>query len=79
MARFRGTIQGNRGEASRLGTKGSGLGVTCNGWNGGVSVYADVNTKDEDVFYIYATAGSGYGLGEGLICKLDQFGRAINN
>jgi len=78
MSRFRGTVQGGQGEASRLGTKKSGLQVNCNGWHGGVMVCADVNDKDEDVFYIYATAGSGYGSGEGLICKLDQFGRKID-
>ena len=57
MARFRATIQGNRGEASRLGTVKSGMAVTINGWEGGVHVIASV--KDgEDVFAIYATSGS---------------------
>jgi hypothetical protein len=38
MAQFRGVIAGQRGEASRLGSKSSGLTVHCNGWNGGVTV-----------------------------------------
>lgn len=38
MAQFRGTIQGFRGEASRLGSKDSGLHVTAASWQGAVSV-----------------------------------------
>jgi hypothetical protein len=38
MAHFYGTIQGNRGEASRLGSKDSGLDVTAASWQGAVSV-----------------------------------------
>lgn len=75
MAQFRGTIQGNRGEASRLGTKNSGLDVTCNGWHGGVSVYARYNKKTgKDEFAIYHTAGSGYGFSKliGTVCN-DEF------
>ncbi len=78
MSRFRGTVQGNRGEASRLGSKKNGLLTECNGWNGGVSVHAEVNDKDEDIFYVYATNGSGNGISEGLICKIDQFGWKIH-
>ncbi|KKL95909.1 hypothetical protein LCGC14_1849820 [marine sediment metagenome] len=38
MGHFRGTLRGNRGGASRLGTKGSGLDVTAASWEGAVSV-----------------------------------------
>lgn len=38
MAQFRGTIQGFRGEASRLGSKDSGLHVTAASWQGAVCV-----------------------------------------
>lgn len=38
MAQFRGTIQGFRGEASRLGSKDSGLHVTAASWEGAVRV-----------------------------------------
>lgn len=59
MAQFRGTVQGNRGEASRLGNKSSGLTVTCNGWNMGVKVVATYdNETDTDVFKVYKTGGS---------------------
>ena len=38
MGHFRGTLRGNRGGASRLGTKGGGLHVTAASWEGAVSV-----------------------------------------
>jgi hypothetical protein len=63
MARFRGTIQGSRGEASRLGTPRSGLVVTADGWDLGIAVYADVDPQDKekDVFKVYLTGGSNGG------------------
>jgi hypothetical protein len=36
MAHFYGTLQGWRGEASRLGTKTSGLETVAAGWNGAI-------------------------------------------
>lgn len=57
MAQYRATIRGQRGEASRLGFKTSGLYVTANGWNGGVSV--TVHHKDgKDHFKVVRTGGS---------------------
>jgi hypothetical protein len=38
MAHFYGTVQGQRGRASRLGSKQSGLDVTAASWQGAVSV-----------------------------------------
>ena len=38
MARYRGTVQGQRGGASRLGGTVSGLAVTANGWDVGARV-----------------------------------------
>lgn len=40
MAQFRGTLEGNRGSASRLGTKNSGLIGTVNGWHVGLTLNA---------------------------------------
>jgi hypothetical protein len=57
MARFRATIQGQRGEASRLGNGKTGIQGRVNGWHVGVRVSG--YTRDgEDVFAIYATGGS---------------------
>ncbi len=39
MAHFRGTVTGNRETASRLGSKGSGLVVEAQSWQGKVRVH----------------------------------------
>ena len=71
MAQFRGTIQGGRGTASRLGTKKSGLEIECNGWNSGVSVHAVHNLDTgKDEFEIFATGGSGHNQGQGYLGKV---------
>lgn len=57
MAQFRGTIQGNRGEASRLGTKNGGLTVTANGWDTGVRVELS-HRMGVDHVLVYRTGGS---------------------
>jgi len=46
MAHFYGTLQGQRGQASRLGGKGSGLQTYAASWQGAVSVrlYYDEET-----------------------------------
>lgn len=48
MARYRGTVKGMRGEASRLGGPGKGLHVTAATWAVRVSVdiWADSNDND---------------------------------
>jgi len=61
MAQFRGTVQGNRSETSRLGHKTSGLVTECNGWNVGVRCVARYNEEaGRDEIMIYETSGSGY-------------------
>ena len=50
MGHFRGTLGGNRGQASRLGTKSSGLYTTCNGWGVGCEASIHYNKElDKDV------------------------------
>ena len=62
MAHFYGEIQGNRGEATRMGTKNSGFRGHIRGWHVGGSVNCHYNdSKDRDEVSIYATGGSGYG------------------
>jgi len=58
MAQFIGKVQGNKGEATRLGTKTSGITVECNGWNSGVKVIGRVDENGNDVFTIVITSGS---------------------
>ena len=56
MARFRGTVQGSRGEASRLGHRH--ITTDANGWDCGVNVDGGNYGADHDRFEVYATGGS---------------------
>lgn len=68
MARFRATIKGQRGSASRLGSATSGIVANVNGWNLGIQVVAMDDRaatmeggkpgKDSDRFEVRATGGS---------------------
>jgi hypothetical protein len=68
MARFRGTIKGQRGEASRLGTLKSGLLVRANGWDIGGEVEMLVS-QGQDVVNIAITDGSNGGRGARTIAN----------
>jgi len=57
MPRFRATIRGNRGEASRLGSAKSGIKAEVNGWDLGVDVFAR-DEDGEDELHVYMTSGS---------------------
>ena len=78
MAEFRGTVQGNRGEASGLGHKNSGLVTECNTWQFGVkckAYYNDYHDKNEII--IYSTGGSGYNSSVEVIAIIDAEGVTI--
>lgn len=82
MAHFYGEIQGNRGEATRMGTKDSGFRGHIRGWHVGGSINCHYNeSKDRDEISIYATKGSnGYGS-EHLadVIELDSGSKIIVN
>ena len=62
MAHFYGTVQGGRGEASRLGTKKDGIHSSARGWKLGVDVQGNHTTVDDtafDQFTVDITGGSG--------------------
>jgi hypothetical protein len=65
MARYYGTVIGNRGEVSRLGSRDSGLRVTANGWNLGGEVI--MGSRDwfgngcRDVLHFHINTGSNNG------------------
>lgn len=62
MAHFYAEIQGNRGEATRMGTEKSGIYGHIRGWDVGISVYGGVDDNGEDSFDVWLTSGSnGYG------------------
>lgn len=52
-------MQGNREEASRLGTKSSGIETEAAGWRSGVFVRGLVGDDGLDVFLVTVTSGSG--------------------
>lgn len=61
MAQFRGTLEGQRGAASRLGSKKSGLNVTANGWNIGANVrlrHLKEDGRERDIMHVSVTGGS---------------------
>ena len=45
MSHFYGTLEGNRGTASRCGSKKSGMATNCASWEGRVSCHAYHNHK----------------------------------
>lgn len=57
MAQFRGTLEGNRGPASRLGTKQSGLNGTVNAWNVGANICARHDQNGDSIEFLL-TCGS---------------------
>ena len=61
MGHFRGTLQGQRGEASRLGTKKSGLSVEAASWEGRVRVRL-YHMDGHDYVYIYLDKPLGQGI-----------------
>lgn len=60
MSHFYGTVEGNRGAATRGGTKGSGLITTAAGWGGAimVRVYHDKEGVDRYVITLGPWKGS---------------------
>lgn len=79
MAQFRGVLRGQRGEASRLGTKSSGLTAHINGWNCGVDVELE-HLNDQDQVIVYLTGGSN-GRSRKVLFRgsVDQVQEFINN
>ena len=61
MARFYASIQGNRGEATRMGTANSGAYGHIRGWAVGGRVDMDADSNDCDVATLTATGGSNGG------------------
>lgn len=68
MAQFYGSIQGNRGEATRLGSRSSGMVATVNGWDVGARVVIR-HIDGEDVIYVYRTGGSNNAVAHEMIAE----------
>lgn len=78
MAQFRGTVEGNRGEASRLGHKTSGLVTECNAWSIGVQCRAH-HRNNEDVIQITINGGSNSARGSEVLGWIDSSGKICVN
>ena len=60
MAHFYATVQGNRGETSRTGSKNSGITAKAYGWDLGGTVVTEFNKHlDTDVVIFYVTWDNG--------------------
>lgn len=59
MSHFYASIQGGKSEATRQGTKSSGISGHVRGWGLGVRVEMYVNKDGEDEAHIVLTDGSG--------------------
>lgn len=57
MAHFYGSMRGNRGQTTRMGTKQSGFSAHIRGWDIGVKVIM-VHRDGNDVIQVYRTSGS---------------------
>jgi len=57
MAQFYGSMKGNRGEATRMGTKGSGMMAHIRGWGVGIRVEL-THRNGTDICTVYKTSGS---------------------
>lgn len=58
MGHFYGNLQGNRGEATRMGSKDSGITAHIRGWSTGIYVACHVDDKGNDVCEAHETGGS---------------------
>ena len=63
MSRFYASIQGNRGMATRQGSKDSGIHGHIRGWDIGASVSCHVDASGEDIVTVDLTGGSTGGKG----------------
>lgn len=73
MAHFIGYLKGNRGEASRLGTKKSGISAQAQGWNIGAKIWITYNEETgKDEVTIYKTSGSNGGFSDEKIANFKE-------
>ena len=77
MARFYGSMQGNRGEATRMGSANSGFSAHIRGWNVGCEVEMSVDDEGRDVCSVYRTEGSDGG-GRVLVAVFVEGGQDDN-
>lgn len=74
MSHFYGTIQGNRGEATRCGSKESGMETYCASWKGAIRTYAWFN-KQQNEDWVRVTKTPWQGQGEEKLLYEGPIGR----
>jgi hypothetical protein len=71
MAHFYGTLKGARGEATRCGSKKSGIATTAAAWGGAITTEVYIDAQGRDCFRVTQRPWSGSGvyelLAEGVI------------
>jgi len=73
MAHFYASIQGNRGEATRMGTKNSGIKGHIRGWCVGARVICSHDKKTgKDTVRVWKTGGSHGALTSELIAEYTE-------
>ena len=58
MSTFYGLIEGNRGAATRGGSRDSGFRASCQSWEGSIITTMDYNSKDELIVRVGTNDGS---------------------
>lgn len=71
MAQFYASIQGNRGEATRMGTKSSGISGHIRGWNVGARVVVS-HEDGVDIVRVWKTGGSSDGMPLELVAEFSE-------
>lgn len=75
MSHFYGTVQGNRGEGSRGGSKASGMTTYCASWEGAVRCYAwHDKEKSKDMVRVEKTPWHGHG--ESRLLYVGEIGKS---
>ena len=71
MAQFYADIQGNRGEATRMGTPKSGIQGHIRGWNIGARIVMR-HENGRDVCRVYQTSGSSGAASDKLVAEFSD-------
>lgn len=58
MSKLYGSLQGCRGEATRCGSKNSGMRASVQSWNGSLISYMDLDDNDKPVITLKTSDGS---------------------
>jgi len=64
MSALYGSLKGSRGEATRCGTKNSGIRSSVQSWNGSLVSYMDLNDEGQPIVELYisdSSTGSSWG------------------